>query len=70
MLSVRETLRHDAEGWCVPNSVEAGYDGSLLRYSGEPHRRLMHASEEIRADIRALEEGIEGLLDEPIGGTP
>ena len=61
----REVLPYAADAWYQPDSVKIGYEISFTRYfyKPKPMRRLA----EIRADILALENETEGLLDEIIG---
>ena len=63
----REVLPYAANAWYQPDSVKVGYEISFTRYFYKP--KPMRALEEIRADIRALEQETEGLLGEIIGGT-
>ncbi len=60
----REVLPHAADAWYQPDSVKVGYEISFTRYfyTPQPMRTLV----EIRADILALEQETEGLLDEII----
>ena len=61
----REVLPHTSDAWYKPDSVKVGYEISFTRYfyKPEPMRQLA----EIRADILALEQETEGLLDEILG---
>ena len=61
----REVLPYAPDAWCVPDSIKVGYEISFTRhfYKPEPLRSL----EEIRADIIALEQETEGLIDEIVG---
>jgi len=61
----REVLLYAPDAWYDPGSVEVGYEISFTRYfcRPQPPRTL----EEIRADILALQEETEGLLDQMIG---
>jgi len=63
----REVLPYAPDAWYKADSVKVGYEISFTRtfYKPEPMRSL----EEIRADILALQQETEGLLDEIIGGT-
>ena len=63
----REVLPYAADAWYQPDSVKIGYEISFTRYfyTPQPLRTLV----EIRADILALEQETEGLLDEIIGRT-
>ena len=60
----REVLPYAADAWYQPDSVKVGYEISFTRYfyMPQPMRTLV----EIRADILALEQETEGLLDEII----
>ena len=62
----REVLPYAAAAWYQPDSVKIGYEISFTRYfyTPQPMRTLV----EIRADILALEQETEGLLDEIIRG--
>ncbi|HDL86017.1 MAG TPA: SAM-dependent DNA methyltransferase, partial [Candidatus Acetothermia bacterium] len=62
----REVLPHAPDAWYVESSVKIGYEISFTRYFYKP--QPMRSLEEIRADILALEQETEGLLDEIIGG--
>ena len=62
----REVLPHAADTWYNPDSVKTGYEISFTRYFYKP--QPMRSLEEIRADILALEEETEGLLEEIVGG--
>ena len=63
----REVLPYAADAWYQPDSVKVGYEISFTRYfyTPQPLRTLV----EIRADILALEQETEGLLDEIIGDS-
>ncbi len=61
----REVLPYAADAWHVPDSVKIGYEVSFTRYFYKP--QPMRSLEEIRADILALEQETEGLLDEILG---
>ena len=63
----REVLPYAADAWYQPDSVKVGYEISFTRYFYKP--QPMRALAEIRADILALEQETEGLLDEIIGRT-
>ena len=62
----REVLPYAPDAWYSPDSVKIGYEISFTRnfYKPQPMRPL----EEIRADILALEQETEGLLEEIVGG--
>jgi len=63
----REVLPYAPDAWYVPDSVKIGYEISFTRYFYKP--QPMRSLEEIRADILAVEQETEGLLDEILGGT-
>ena len=57
----REVLPYAADAWYRPDSVKTGYEVSFTRYFYKP--KPMRTLAEIRADILALEQETEGLLD-------
>lgn len=61
----REVLPYAPDAWYNHDSVKIGYEISFTRhfYKPQPIRSL----EEIRADILALEQETDGLLDEILG---
>jgi type I restriction enzyme M protein len=61
----REVLPYAPDAWYEPEKVKIGYEISFNRYFYKPEP--MRSLEEIRADIIALEEDAEGLLDELLG---
>ena len=61
----REVLPYAPDAWYVRDSVKIGYEISFTRYFYKP--QPLRSLEEIRADILALEQETEGLLDEIIG---
>ena len=61
----REVLPHAADAWIDETSIKTGYEVSFTRYFYKP--QPLRSLEEIRADILALEEETEGLLEEIIG---
>jgi type I restriction enzyme M protein len=61
----REVLPYAADAWYVPDSVKTGCEISFTRYFYKP--QPLRTLEEIRADILAVEEETEGLLDHIIG---
>ncbi len=63
----REVLPYAHEAWYLPDSVKIGYEVSFTRYFYTP--QPLRSLEEIRADILALEQETEGLLDEIVGGA-
>ena len=63
----REVLPHVPDAWVDEESIRVGYEVNFNRYFYKP--QPMRTLEEIRADILALEQETEGLLDQIIGGT-
>ena len=63
----REVLPYAVDAWYVPGSVKVGYEISFTRYFYRP--QPLRAPEAIWADIRALEQEAEGLLEEIRGGA-
>ena len=63
----REVLPYASDAWYRPDSVKVGYEISFTRYFYKP--KPMRTLEEIRADILALEQETEGLLDEILGSV-
>lgn len=61
----REVLPYAADAWYSPESVKIGYEISFTRYFYKP--LPMRSLDEIRADILALQNETEGLLDEILG---
>lgn len=63
----RELLPYTPDAWIKEDATKIGYEISFTRhfYKPQPLRTL----EEIRADIRAVEEEAEGLLDELLKGA-
>ena len=61
----REVLPYAADAWYETDSVKVGYEISFNRYFYKP--APMRTLAEIRADILALENETEGLLDEILG---
>ena len=61
----REVLPYAGDAWYQANRVKVGYEISFTRYFYKP--KLMRTLAEIRADILALEQETEGLLDDIIG---
>ena len=58
----REVLPHVADAWIADGSAKIGYEISFTRYFYKP--QPLRSLEEIRADIEALEQETEGLLDQ------
>ena len=63
----REVLPYAPDAWYDPGSVKVGYEISFTRYFYKP--QPLRAPQEIWADIRALEQEAEGLLEEIRGGA-
>ena len=61
----REVLPYAGDAWYQANRVKVGYEISFARYFYKP--KPMRTLAEIRADILALEQETEGLLDDIIG---
>ncbi len=63
----REVLPYTPDAWLDESKTQIGYEISFTRhfYKPQPLRTLA----EIRADILALEQETEGLLDEIVGGS-
>jgi type I restriction enzyme M protein len=61
----REVLPYTPDAWIDPDKTQIGYEISFTRhfYKPEPMRTL----EEIKADIYALEQETDGLLEQIIG---
>ena len=57
----REVLPHVPDAWYDPDSVKIGYEISFTRYFYKP--QPLRSLAEIRADILAVEQETEGLLD-------
>jgi type I restriction enzyme M protein len=62
----REVLPHVPDAWIDAPSTKIGYEINFTRYFYKP--QPLRTLEEIRADILALEQETEGLIDEIIGG--
>ena len=63
----REVLPYAPDAWYQPDSVKTGYEISFTRYFYKP--QPLRTLAEIRADILALEQETEGLLEEIIGNS-
>lgn len=61
----REVLPYAPDAWYDAGSVKTGYEVSFTRYFYKP--QPLRPLSDIRADILALEEETDGLLDEIIG---
>jgi hypothetical protein len=64
----REVLPHASDAWIDASKTVVGYEISFTRhfYKPQPLRTL----QEIEADIRALEQETEGLLEDVLTGVP
>ena len=58
----REVLPYAPDAWYLPGQAKVGYEISFTRHFYKP--KPMRTLEEIRADILALEQESEGLLEE------
>jgi type I restriction enzyme M protein len=63
----REVLPYTPDAWIDSDATKIGYEISFTRYFYKPP--VLRTLDQISADIRALEEETEGLLDEIMGGT-
>ncbi|MEZ4713128.1 MAG: N-6 DNA methylase [Caldilineaceae bacterium] len=63
----REVLPYAPDAWYDASSVKTGYEVSFTRYFYKP--QPLRSLKCIRADILALEEETDGLLDEIVGGV-
>ena len=61
----REVLPYAPDAWYAPSDVKIGYEISFTRHFYKP--QAPRTLEEIRADILALEQETEGLLEEIVG---
>ncbi len=61
----REVLPHAPDAWIDEDATKVGYEISFTRYFYKPERQ--RTLDEIRADIAALENETEGLLDHVVG---
>ena len=57
----KEVLPYSPDAWYSPEQVKIGYEISFTRHFYKP--KPMRTLEEIRADILALEQESEGLLE-------
>ncbi|HDH27797.1 MAG TPA: SAM-dependent DNA methyltransferase [Euryarchaeota archaeon] len=62
----REVLPYTPDAWIKEDATKIGYEVSFTRHFYKP--QPMRTLEEIRADILAVEEEAEGLLDELLKG--
>ncbi|NLV28226.1 MAG: SAM-dependent DNA methyltransferase [Methanomicrobiales archaeon] len=63
----REVLPHVPDAWIDEDATKIGYEISFTRYFYKP--QPLRSLEEIKADILALENETEGLLDQILGIT-
>lgn len=63
----REVLPYAPDAWYDASSVKTGYEVSFTRYFYKP--QPLRPLSDIRADILALEQETDGLLEEIIGGV-
>lgn len=63
----REVLPHAPDAWFDKASTKVGYEISFTRYFYKP--QPLRSLDEIRADIRALEQETDGLLAQILGGV-
>ena len=62
----REVLPHVPDAWIDESATKMGYEISFTRHFYKPPK--MRSLEEIKADLLALQEEGEGLLEEIVGG--
>lgn len=62
----REVLPYAADAWIKESATKVGYEVSFARHFYTPP--VLRPLEKIRADILALEQETEGLLDDLFGG--
>jgi type I restriction enzyme M protein len=63
----REVLPHVPDAWIDPDGTKIGYEISFTRHFYQP--KPLRTLEEIRADILAVRNEAEGLLDELVLGA-
>ena len=63
----REVLPHSPDAWIATDKTQIGYEISFARYFYKPVP--LRTLAEIRADILALEQQSEGLLQKIVGGA-
>ena len=63
----REVLPYAPDAWVDESATKIGYEISFTRYFYKP--QPLRTLEEIRADIKALEQETEGLLGQILGET-
>ncbi len=61
----REVLPYTPDAWIVPSDTKIGYEISFTRHFYKPPQ--LRSLDEIRADILAVEQETEGLLEEIVG---
>jgi type I restriction enzyme M protein len=61
----REVLPYSPDAWIDPSKIQIGYEISFTRHFYKP--APMRTLEEIKADIYALEQETEGLLEQIVG---
>jgi type I restriction enzyme M protein len=61
----REVLPHASDAWVDASSTRIGYEISFTRYFYQP--KPLRSLTEIKADIYALEQEAEGLLEQIVG---
>jgi hypothetical protein len=62
----REVLPYAPDAWIDESKTRKGYEISFTRYFYQPPQ--LRTLDEIRADVLALEQATDGLLDEILGG--
>ena len=62
----REVLPHASDAWIDASKTVIGYEISFTRHFYKPHP--LRTLQEIEADIRALEQETEGLLEDVLTG--
>jgi len=62
----RDVLPHAPDSWYQPDATRAGYEISFNRYFYKP--KALRRLDEIRADLVAVEQEADGLLQEILGG--
>ncbi len=62
----REVLPHVPDAWIAHSKTQIGYEVSFTRHFHKP--TPLRSLEEIKADLDAIQDEAEGLLDEIVGG--
>jgi type I restriction enzyme M protein len=62
----REVLPYAPDAWYDPTSVKVGYEINFNRYFYKP--KALRTLDEIRVDLLAVEEEVQGLLNTILGG--